>query len=394
MSSVADEIDYAVGIGAVEELLNRNGILPSEVGRLHRLKDVRLYQQGAKVDKFDKDGRLVGQELEVQDLVSVVLSPVWEDGPEWPVIAPGPAVKLPSLKAPVTKRAMRRALVIPDIQVGYYHGPDGTLIATHDEGAVEMMLVALKLLKPDLVVMVGDNLDLPELGKYRLSPAFQLTTQPSIDYMTTLCFRIRAAVGPDAEIVWLAGNHEERLVNYVLDNAKSLFGLRRGAETPDAWPVLSVPFLCRLDESNVQYMPGYPASDFWINERLQVIHGDRVRSGGSTAEVYLKERKTSVIYGHVHRREWAERTFDKFEGSRTIMAASPGTLARVDGAVPSTKGSIDLHGRPLTITENWQQGIAYIDYEDAGDHLFFYHQVPFINGKAIVLDSLVEAPQE
>ena len=177
----------------------------------------------------------------------------------------------------------------------------------------------------------------------------------------------------------MAGNHEERMVNYLLDNAAAAFALRQGSR-PDGWPVLSVPFLCRLDETNIEYLEGYPANDFWINERLRVIHGDRVKSSGSTAHVYLNEHKTSVIYGHIHRREWAERTFVKFDGAKTIMAATPGCLAKVDGAVPSTKGGLDLHGRPLTVVENWQQGIGVVTYEDTDEHRFFYTQVPFHGG--------------
>jgi hypothetical protein len=370
--SLAEDVDFNVGIGAVRELLERNGIQPSEVGRLHRIKDIKVYQQGYK----DDDGN--GQ---VQDLVSVVLSPKFEEGPEWPVMQPGPVYKLPPVKA--TKKSMtgwKTAVVFPDMQIGYYKDKKGNLVSTHDEQAIDLSLAVAKDIQPDLIVLVGDNLDLPEFGKYRLTPAFRETTQPAIDYATELMFRLRAAC-PNSRIFWLAGNHEERLVNYILDNAEAAFGLRQGCR-PDSFPVLSVPHLCRLDESDVTYLEGYPANDFWINERLKVIHGDKVRSNGSTAHSYLDTLKTSVIYGHIHRREWGERTFKKWDGPKTILAASPGTLAKTTGAVPSTKGGVDLDGRPLTVVEDWQQGIAVVTYEDEGEHRFFYNQVPFHNGIA------------
>src|SRR5690606_6039783 len=161
--------------------------------------------------------------------------------------------------------------VLPDMQIGYWRDKDGELQPTHDETAIDVALAVTKAAKPSLVVMVGDNLDLPEFGKYRLSPAFQQTTQAAIDRATLLCAQVRAAA-PDARIVWLAGNHEERMPNYILDNARAAFGLRRG-DTPDSWPVLSVPFLCRMDEQDIEYMPGYPASHVWITPRLRVIHG-------------------------------------------------------------------------------------------------------------------------
>jgi hypothetical protein len=169
-----------------------------------------------------------------------------------------------------------------------------------------------------------------------------------------MCAQLRAA-SPEARIYWLAGNHEERLVNYLIDNAQAAFGLKRG-NAPESWPVLSVPFLCRFDEYGVEYVPGYPAGQVWVNQKLRCIHGTKAKSNGSTAHQYLAHEKTSVLYGHVHRREWAEQTREDYDGPKTILAASAGCLARVDGAVPSTKGGIDLDGRPLTVTENWQQG--------------------------------------
>ena len=373
--TIANDVDFAVGIGAVRDLLERNGIEPSEVGQLHRIKEVKLYQQGSK----DADGN-----MQSQDLASVVLSPKFEEGPTWPVIQQGPLFKLPKTPVSRTKTkdtAFKKCIVFPDMQIGFYFDKHEKLVATHDPVAIDLAVAVVADEQPDLIVLVGDNLDMPEMGKYRLTPAFKKTLQPSIDYATELMFRIRAAA-PDARVVWLAGNHEERLVNYVLDNAEAAFGLRQGAR-PDSFPVLSVPHLCRLEESGVEYLEGYPANDFWINERLRVIHGDRVKSNGSTAHVYLNSHKTSVIYGHIHRREYAAKTFVKWEGARTIMAATPGCLAKCDGAVPSTKGGIDLHGRPMTVVEDWQQGIAVVTYEDSGDHRFFYQQVDIQDGVAM-----------
>ena len=63
------------------------------------------------------------------------------------------------------------------------------------------------------------------------------------------------------------------------------------------------------------------------------------------------------------------------------MAASPGTLAKTSGEVPSTKGGIDLDGRPLTIVEDWQQGLAVINYEE-GDGEFWYEQIAIHNKRA------------
>jgi hypothetical protein len=271
--------------------------------------------------------------------------------------------------------------VLPDIQIGYYRDNSDELYPTHDEDALAVALELVADAHPDRVVLIGDNLDLPELSRFRLAPTFQRTTQATVDRAGRFAAELRAAVGPDCEIDWIAGNHEERLPNYILDNARAAFGLRR-SNTPGSWPVLSVPHLCRLDDHNIKYVPGWPAQEVWINDRLRVIHGDKVSSNGSTAHRYLDAERVSTIYGHIHRREWAERTRHSRSGPRTVLAASPGCLCRVDGAVPSTKGGIDLDGIPLTRYEDWQQGIAIVHFE-SGDGRFVYEQVAIHDGWAM-----------
>lgn len=355
-------------LGKIAELLKRNDIEVDEIGSVKR---VSLYQSLTK----NEDG-----DAEIHDLLGIQFSPAFESGPQWPVVQPGPQVKLPQVKAKAKPASdYQTCVVLPDMQIGYFRNKAGELEPTHDEGAIDIAFSIIKDVKPDLIVMVGDNLDLPEFGKYRLSSAYALTTQASIDRATTLCAQLRT-IAPHARVVWLSGNHEERLVNYVIDNAKSAFALRKG-NTPDSWPVLSVPYLCRFDEFGIEFVPGYPAGQFWINQRLRVIHGTKVRSNGSTAHAYLSTEKTSVLYGHIHRREWAERSRSDWDGPKTVMAASPGTLARCDGTVPSTKGGLDLDGRPMTVVEDWQQGIGVVTFEP-GEGQFWYEQVPFHGGEA------------
>ena len=217
-------------------------------------------------------------------------------------------------------------------------------------------------------------------SKYRLTPAFQRTTQASLDRAGRFIAELRSAVGPECEIDWLAGNHEERLAHYVLDNAAAAFGIRQ-ANIPESWPILSVPHLLNLDAYSARYVPGYPAGEVWINDRLRVIHGDKVVSGGSTAHRYLNEERVSTIFGHIHRREWAERTRHGRDGGRTVLSMSPGCLCRIDGTIPSTKGGVDCDGLPVPRFEDWQQGLAVITYED-GDGRFAPEQVPIHDGFA------------
>lgn len=357
-------------IATIAELFEKRGIDPAEVGDL---KKVSFYQTVTK----DPEGEYV-----VHDLTAVQFTPSWDNGPKWPVITQGPSYATPKPTTKVRKATdFQTAVIVPDIQIGFYRGPEGTLEPTHDEAAMSVALAMIADLKPEEVVLVGDNLDLPEMGKYLTYPTYQQTTQAAIDRASLFCAQLRKAA-PDADITWLAGNHEERMPKYIATNAMAAYGLKR-ANQPESWPVLSVPFLCRMDEYDIVYKPGYPAADYWLNEKLRIIHGDRVKSNGSTAHVYLNQEKTSVIYGHIHRIETAYKTREDYDGPRTIMAASPGCLARIDGAIPSTKGGVDLDGRPLTRYENWQQGLGIVTYEKKGQAKFTYECIPIYGGWAM-----------
>lgn len=349
--------DRAAGWTVLEALaahLERSGIELEEVGRISKLGG---YQS---VTKDPETG-----EATVHDLHKWELSPAFADGPEWDPVDRGPAVKLSKRTTP--KKAAdgwRVAVVWPDTQIGYFRGLDGVLVPTHDEASIDVALSIVRDVKPDEILRVGDDLDLPELGKYRTTPAFAGTTQASIDRATVLGAEQRDAMGPDGRIVWLAGNHEERLANYVLDNARAAYGLRAGRfsdEPPSAWPVLSVPYLCRLDEFGIEFRPGFPAADYELVPSFRIVHGLHVTNNGSTASKYLARERRSVAFGHVHRREYAAKTLP--DGTE-IFAASPGCLARTDGAVPSTKGATDLDGRPISVVEDWQQGIGLVHYRD------------------------------
>ncbi len=298
--------------------------------------------------------------------------------PAWPVIQQGKKYALPATKTTKTpQRDYAVAVILPDMQLGYFRTHDNHLEPIHDEQALDVALQIVKVSKPDQIVLVGDNLDLCEFGKYRYTPAFARTTQAAIDRASQLCAQLRK-LAPDARIVWIAGNHEERLGNFILDGAGAAFGLRRGLR-PEEWPVMSVPYLCNLDDYGAEYLPGDPAGGHGINNRLKVIQGDKVASGGSTAHKYLATEKTSVIYGHIHRREWAERTRDDWDGAKTILAASPGCLARTDGVVPSTRGGHDLDGRPIYRSEDWAQGLAIVEYVP-GDGEFNLEMIPIRDG--------------
>jgi len=364
-------------INAIAEMLARKGIDLSEIGKVNK---VSVYQQVTK----DEVGEFV-----VHDLQAIQFSPKWEDGPEWPVIEKGPRVQLQKSKTKVTRpKGWEEAIIIPDIQIGFYKkdNESNELEPIHDEKAISVALQLIEDVNPNQVVMVGDNLDFAEFGKFLTAAPFKQLVQAAVDRATMLCAQIRSAA-PNAKISWIAGNHEARMARYIQTNAEAAFGITRGklsSQLREKWPVLSVPYLCRMDEYDINYISGYPESYVALNENLMVIHGHKVTSNGSTTTKYLNDAHVSVIYGHIHRTEYAYRTRLSKNGPRTVMAASPGCLCRIDGAVPSTKSGADEFGRPMLMgAENWQQGLAVVQYQPpgVGNEWFNYEPMWIYNGR-------------
>lgn len=384
MSEDFQKVKEQSQIEAVAKLLKEHNIKPDEVGSIKSMK-VGRWQTVTK----DEAG-----EAQIHDLkgASLVLSPKWDTGPEWPVVTQGPKYNVPRSKGKARKpKEWETAVILPDIQMGYYKKSlelNAELEPIHDEAAIALSLKLIEDVNPDRVVMLGDNLDFAELGKFLTAPTFKQLTQATIDRATLLCAQVRNSA-PKAKITWIAGNHEARLARYIQSNAEAAFGLTRGkldSELRENWPVLSVPNLCRMDEFEIEYLPGYPESFLALNENLIIRHGDRVTSNGSTTTKYLNDAHKSVIYGHIHRVEVAYRTRISDNGPRTIMAASPGCLCRIDGAVPSTKSGADEFGRPLMQgAENWQQGLAVVQYQPkgVGEEWFNYEQMWIYNGRGI-----------
>lgn len=373
-NDVSEDAKWRQVADKVIDALKVHEITPETVGAIKKIR-VSQYQSMIKTP----DG-----EPEVVDLGAVrfEIDPSFKDGPQWPVVQQAAQIPVKLPKPKPSKSKIKTAIILPDPQIGFRRDlMTDKLDPFHDERAMAVALQMIVDLQPDLIVNLGDFLDLPDHSKYMKEPGFALTTQQGINRGYRFLVEQRTAA-PNAKIVLLEGNHDLRLKTDIIVNAKASFGLCR-AEHPDNWPVLSVPFLLRVDELGVQYVSGYSKGcKYLINNNLQCKHGKTVRSNGSTAYAIAKEERVSTIFGHIHRIEMQYKTVETVDGFKTSLAFTPGTLARIDGAVPSTNSGMDEMGKPTESYENWQQGVGVVYYED-GDGDFHVHGVHIHNGRAM-----------
>lgn len=364
----------------VVEALKAANVSPEAVGNI-RPAAVSLYQSMIKDEN---------NEAQVVDLNAVrfVIDPSFKDGPDWQPVDRAAQVPLTIPKKAVHGSKLKRAVILPDPQIGYRQLTSG-LDPFHDETAMTVALQIVQDVNPDLIVNLGDFLDFNQFARFLQEPRFALTTQPAIDRGYRFLAEQRQAA-PNAHVVVLEGNHDLRLPKSLMVNAAAAWGIGR-AECPDKWPVMTLPYLLRFEELGVEYVDGYPNGSYWITDNLKCIHGVKVRSNGSTAHAVVSDTEdASVIFGHVHRIEKHYKTKDDRGKCKTRMAYTPGTLARIDGAVPSTNGATDSWGAPVKHYENWQQGIGVVEYDEETG-FFQVYEVHIHNGSAVYGGNRYEA---
>jgi predicted phosphodiesterase len=385
-NSGVDSVSRLEKLTRIEQLLEDNGVPVDEIGSVKNIR-VKKWQAVAKgaATRHPETGRITSQEpSKVVDLesASILISPTWAEGPKWELPHP-PApitVRVPKA-APKKVDGWKKAMLLPDPQIGYRRDLyTAELDPFHDERALDIALQVAEIERPDLIIVLGDWLDFASFGKYRQEAAFALTVQPTLDTAYSYLARFRALTD---EMRFIEGNHDIRLQNMIIDNAKAAFGIKRAGVPPGEWPVLSVQNLLRMDELGIEYVGGYPAGATYINDNIAAIHGRRVGNDRkSAASMVVEDERVSVVFGHVHRIETTYRTRNTRGAPKISVAHTPGCLCRIDGAVPGVKGGIDAFGRAITSFENWQQSVSLIRYQD-GDGKFAVESTPIIEGWAL-----------
>lgn len=300
-----------------------------------------------------------------------------------------PAFKFPSKarNSPSKPRKLNLAVSIPDMQIGAYDSPDGFLDPTQDEQAIDVAFQVMHDMELehgiDLVVNQGDNLDFPAFSTHRTPPAYTTnkSTQYAIDRYASILATQRQIAG-SARIIDLPSNHVIRLINTLIDKAPALVGIKRafGKE-----PILSVPYLCRYEDYNIEVPPGgYPDGKFWASNNLLFVHGDKTSSTpGATARKYLRDG-VSTVYGHHHHEEMLRNISEANGKTKVSFAGSPGCLCRVDGVVPAARNGSDDTGKYAGVyREPWNQGIWFIWYDPKGEQDPILEICQIENGQAI-----------
>ena len=290
--------------------------------------------------------------------------------------SPATPAKITPTRRKGVERDYESYLVFGDAQIDFRRNNDNELMPLHDERAMRVMQYIARDLAPDLIVNLGDHVDLSSLSKFKPdSDQFHRTLGPSFQAAHDFYAQLRAD-NPNARIVEVDSNHNTRLKDYTLKYFPNMYGVRQ-AGTSDEYPVMSYPHLANLQHLDVEWRSGYGAAEEVVEGEyvdLTFRHGTEHSSASTTAAAKALKNRPDVhtVQGHDHRRSEAFRTnrYGHYIGALVV-----GTLARTTGEVPGYHSAVDDLGEVVHNQQNWQaSGLEVRNYDGEFEFYPFFIQ--------------------
>lgn len=274
------------------------------------------------------------------------------------------------------EKNLQKGVLIPDPHIGYRRDSySREMIPFHDRRCLDIDLQVIRDVKPDLIVILGDFLDMPNWSKkFIRSPEFANILQASVQEGHWWLRNMREIV-PDARIVYISGNHEERMTRFQKSNVKAAYGVKSATATEDDPDLLSIPNLLDLQSLQIEWIGNYPDGGHWINDNLIAEHGSTTSSvSGKSAGKVLDDARESHVFAHVHRVESATKTAYPKNGPKEYRATSLGCQVYLDNEGTETPGQ-KKH-------QDWQNAVGVVEYE-SGNGYFSIYPLLIFNGQMI-----------
>jgi hypothetical protein len=205
-----------------------------------------------------------------------------------------------------------------------------------DSHVVRNLSLFIKAFRPDAVLTIGDEIDLPQISRWTENTPgwYEQTLAEDRDRTVDVLWSL-FEYSKEAHMV--RSNHTDRLYKVIMKKIPAFLSL----------PELKFEKFLKLDEMGVKFWSTpMPIAKGWI-----AIHGDLGSlnpNPGLSALNQAKRHGQSVIMGHTHR-----------AGRSAVSEASNGVLRRVLHGV-EVGHAMDLKAAKYVSTPNWQQAFAIV----------------------------------
>lgn len=158
-----------------------------------------------------------------------------------------------------------------------------THIPYHNKVMVKNFIQFCEDEQPDQIILNGDMVDFYDLSSFDKNPEREGKLQEELDILKHLLSMLRRKC-PTSRIIYVEGNHEDRLRRYLWKKAKSLSSLR----------ALKFEELLSLRQYKVEYI-----QDSYFVNGFEFTHGEMVRVHSSySAKAEYEKHHSSGISGH------------------------------------------------------------------------------------------------
>lgn len=269
--------------------------------------------------------------------------------------------ELPSLRGDAVAFSHGSVVFLADPHLPYLNQPlwQATLRYLQDE-------------EPSLVVFLGDAGDHNRISKHRGHRRFIATINETNDAVAKFFYAARFAA-PDAEFIFIPGNHDARILNYMLDYAADFADVRPGrlpVEDKNPDELITLQKFYRLDDLGIKYIDEHwKLASYPVVSELTARHGHL--TGQSAERKMLEKHGRSQVHGHLHRGEQIYRT--KHDPLDIRMAMSVPCLCEVK-----------VDGLGYEPEPDWTPGIGLAHVWD--DETFVASIAPFIKNELLIPD--------
>ena len=176
---------------------------------------------------------------------------------------------------------IERCVVMSDLHIPF-----------HDKKSVALVLSFVKKFRPDVMFLNGDIIDCFNISAYTKHPATKESLRDEIDETRVFLADCRKAVGDDARIIYVQGNHEYRLQRFLAQKARELFELEG----------LTLAEQLHFKDLGIQSVEGRNKENYVQYGNVFVGHWDKANKwAGYTAKGLVEDKGVSIIQGHTHK---------------------------------------------------------------------------------------------
>lgn len=251
-------------------------------------------------------------------------------------------------------KGLETVFVIPDLHFGH-RLVNGVKLNTHDDRALSVVLQLLNFVNPDRIVLLGDTMDFPEIGRHPHGYDLKGHIQSSIHLANRFLYQIRQIT--DCPVDILSGNHDDkRLCGYIRDSVAAIMTIP-GVEVK----IPSIGELIGADKLTMTYrggptqegVDGYSLGTGYFNHRdFLYLHG--YKSGKTAITDTMNTYHSSICMGHIHKQIMVSRMIPVPSNDGTIY------YRRIHGISPGFLGMPDPILPGMSPERDYQQGISLV----------------------------------